>query len=62
MTVSELISLLQAVPGTSRVWMGYDGNIVVTEPAEVECLANDLAIGDCWWEVYPGDTVILCRK
>lgn len=61
MTVNELITALQKVDGESRVWMGYDGNIVVTEPASVTQVGDEWN-GDCWWAVHPGDVVILCTK
>ena len=61
MKVNELITELQKVNGESRVWMGYDGNIVVTEPASVISVHEEWN-GDCWWEVQPGDVVILCTK
>lgn len=61
MKVRDLIVKLQQVNGESRVFMGYDGNIVVTEPAEVEQIQVG-AIGACWFHVEAGDVVILCTK
>jgi len=60
MKAKELIAELQKIDGESRVFMGYDGNIVVEESGSVEYLENESQIGDCWWHVKPGDTVILC--
>lgn len=62
MKVKDLITALQKVNGESRVFMGYDGNIVVTEPAVVAQIASEGAIGTCWFAVQPGDVVILCTK
>ena len=62
MKVRDLIEALQKVNDDSRVFMGYDGNIVVTEPAEVEQILFDYSVGDCWHDVEPGDVVILCTK
>lgn len=61
MKVCDLIKELQKMNGDSRVFMGYDGNVVVTEPASVILVGTDWN-GDCWWEVKRGDTVILCAK
>jgi hypothetical protein len=58
--VKELIAELQKVNGESRVFMGYDGNMVVTEPESVELITEENQIGECWYRVKPGDTVILC--
>jgi hypothetical protein len=63
MTVKELIVLLEMMPGDAKVFMGYDGNTVVTEPASVE-LAGETEdqIPDCWWSVHPGDVIIICNE
>lgn len=58
MTVKELILELQTLDGDSRVFMGYDGNIVVTESSYVIAPRED-EIRHCWWSVKPGDVVIL---
>lgn len=62
MIVKELIEQLQKVDGGSRVFMGYDGDIVITEAKAVEYLAVEKQIGPCWWRAKVGDTVILCAK
>lgn len=62
MIVSELIDALQKLDGNSRVFMGYDGNVVVTEAHEVVSPTSEDVIRDCWWHVKPGDTVILCKR
>jgi len=62
MKVRELVAELQKQDGESRVFMGYDGNIVVTEPHSVELMATENQIGSCWYRVKPGDTVILCDE
>jgi hypothetical protein len=62
MTARELIAQLENVPGDSKVFMAYDGNIVVTEPANVDYMTFQNRIGNCWWGVKIGDTVILCVK
>lgn len=62
MKVRELIAKLLEVDVESRVFMGYDGNVVVTEPSDVEQIANDGAVGNCWYSVHPGDVVILCDE
>jgi hypothetical protein len=59
MKVKELIAELQKIDGESRVFMGYDGNIVVTPVLAVEFIATENQIGDCWYRVKQGDTVIL---
>lgn len=59
MKVKELIAELQKIEGESRVFMGYDGNIVVTSAASVEFMADESQIGSCWHRVGRGDTVIL---
>jgi hypothetical protein len=59
MKVKELIEQLQAVNPEARVFMGYDGNIVVTEADEAEELTSEAAIGNCWCDVKVGDVVIL---
>ena len=63
MTVKELIKALLEMPLKSKVFMGYDGNIVVTEPASVE-LAGETEdqIPSCWWSVHPGDVIIRCNE
>ena len=59
MTVQELIVELQKIDGQSRVFLGYDGNVVVTESSAVEYIASEQQTGKCWWGVKRGDTVIL---
>jgi hypothetical protein len=59
MTVKELILELQKRNGDARVFAGYDGNIVVTEPFSVISPVEE-EIRDCWWSVKSGDVVILC--
>lgn len=61
MKVKDLIAKLQGRDRESRVFMGYDGNIVVTEPFSVVSPTKE-EIGNCWWSVKPGDTVILCDE
>lgn len=62
MKVKELITELQEKDQESRVFMGYDGNIVVTEPYQVICPAAENELHDCWWKVELGDTIILCDE
>jgi hypothetical protein len=62
MKVKELIQELQKRDGEARVFMGYDGNVVVTEPLSVESLIDEKQIGGCWYSVKPGDVVILCDE
>jgi hypothetical protein len=59
MKVKELIAELQKINGESRVFMGYDGDIVVTPALTVEFISTEHQIGNCWYQVQPGDTVIL---
>jgi hypothetical protein len=59
MLVKELIEQLQKMNPDARVFMGYDGNIVVTESGEVEEMKSDKDIGGCWYSVRVGDVVIL---
>jgi len=59
MTVKELIEQLQKVNPDARVFMGYDGNVVVTESGEVEEIKTEEQIHDCWWRTKVGDVVIL---
>ena len=59
MIVKQLIEELQKVNPEAKVFMGYDGNIVVTESDSVEEITSDAAIGTCWWSVHVGDVVIL---
>lgn len=59
MLVCELIYLLKAVNPEAKVHMGYDGNIVVTQPVDIEEILGENQIGDCWWQVHAGDVVIL---
>jgi hypothetical protein len=62
MTVKELIAALSKQDPNARVFMGYDGNVVVTESDEVEGISCEWQIGDCWFSVKPGDVVILCAE
>lgn len=59
MIVKELIEQLQKVNQNARVFTGYDSNIVVTRPVEVEEIASEQAIGACWYSVKIGDVIIL---
>ena len=59
MKVKELIEQLQKTNPDARVFMGYDSNIVVTEPNGVEEIISDNSIGSCWYSVNVGDVVIL---
>ena len=59
MIVKELIEQLKKVNPNARVFTGYDGNIVVTEPDAVEEIKSEDAIGSCWYSVHVGDVVIL---
>jgi hypothetical protein len=59
MKVKELIEQLQTKNPEARVFMGYDGNIVVTEPDSVEAITSENEIGNCWWDTKIGDVVIL---
>lgn len=59
MVVKELIEQLNKLNPEAKVFMGYDGNVVVEESGEVEYIASDEQIGDCWWSVKVGDVVIL---
>lgn len=59
MKVKELIELLQEVNPDAEVFMGYDGNIVVTKPEAVDEIKFENAIGNCWHSVKVGDVVIL---
>jgi hypothetical protein len=60
MKVKELIAELQKVDGESRVFMGYDGNMVVTKPSHVEILLTEKQLGEWCLPAKIGDTVILC--
>ena len=62
MKVKHLITELQKIDGDARVFMGYDGNIVVTEPDAVEYIKEENQIGSCWFRINIGDVVILCDK
>jgi hypothetical protein len=62
MTVGELIAELQKVDKDSRIFMGYDGDVVVTEPSGVEAILSEEQIGSCWYSVKVGDVVILCAS
>jgi hypothetical protein len=62
MKVKELIEQLQKVDGESKVFMAYDGNIVVTEPRAVKQMRYPRQIGAYWHRVEVGDTVILCDR
>jgi len=57
--VRELISQLEKSDPEARVFMGYDGNIVVTPAYEVEFMKSENDIAQCWWSVKPGDVVIV---
>jgi hypothetical protein len=59
MKVKELIEKLQKVNPEARCFMGYDGDVVVTEPTEVEEIFSKKAIAPCWLSVEVGDVVIL---
>ena len=59
MKVKELIKLLQQVNQEADVHMGYDGNIVTTQPVAVEEIISENDIGNCWWQVKIGNVVIL---
>lgn len=61
-TAHELIKALIHVPSDARVWMGYDGDIVVTSAAAVEHIESEKQIGDCWYRVQVGDVVILSEE
>ena len=60
MKVKDLIHELQQKDPNSRVFMGYDGNIVVVEAYMVVSTTRE-TIRNCWWRVRPGDTVILSQ-
>lgn len=62
MKVKDLIAELQKIDPESRVLMGYDGNVVVTESESVEFMVTERQIGSCWYSVKLGDTVILCNR
>ena len=49
MTVKELISKLNKVNPDARVFMGYDGNVVVTESGSVEEIKSKKQIGYSWF-------------
>ena len=59
--VKDLIVLLQGMNPDAVVFMGYDGNIVVTRPVGVVEIASEEDMGDCWFRVQIGDVVILSR-
>ena len=59
MTVAELIDQLELMPAGARVFMGYDGDIVVAESRGVEEIQTERQIGSCWYRVKVGDVVIL---
>ena len=62
MTVAELIEKLQKLGienQNAKVFMGYDGDIVVTESKDVEFIESETQIGACWYSVKPGAVVIL---
>lgn len=62
MKVKQLIEKLEKVNSEARVFMGYDGDVVVTEPTEVEEILSEGALGSCWYSVSVGDVVILSYK
>ena len=62
MLVKELITRLETVDGDARVFMGYDGNVVVTEPDEVVLVTDEEEMPICWYSVESGDVVILCAE
>lgn len=62
MTAAQLRMLLDGVPPDARVWMGYDGDIVVTSAAAIEHIESEKQIGDCWYRVQVGDVVILSEE
>lgn len=59
MKVKELIALLKTVNPEGRVFHGYDGNVVVTEPGTVEEVTEENQVRNCWFRVKVGDVVIL---
>ena len=62
MKVKELIELLNTVNPEARVFHGYDGDIVLTEPDEIMTIVNEADIGICWFRAKIGDVVITERK
>lgn len=63
MTVRELIRELEEMNPDSTVFMGYDSNVVVTEPFSVVApTEEELEDACCWWGVNLGDVVILCDE
>jgi hypothetical protein len=62
MKVKELIAELEKINPESRVFMGYDGNVVVTEPYLIEYIWYENQIGSYWYSMKEGDTVILCSE
>ena len=62
MTVAGLVEKLQKLGiehQNDRVFMGYDGDVVVTEPIDVEAITSESQISSCWFSVKPGAVVIL---
>jgi hypothetical protein len=59
MKVKELIEQLQKVDQEANVFLGYDGNIVITEPVSVQQIGTNDQIPVCWWRAGIGDVVIL---
>lgn len=62
MTASELIAQLQDLPPNTRIFMGYDGNVVVERADKVLLCETEGDIYRCWYAMDPGDAVILCRR
>lgn len=62
MKIKELLSELNKQDPEAKVWLGYDGNIVVTEAVCVETPRSEAEIGDCWWRFELGDVVILSKE
>jgi hypothetical protein len=58
MKVKELVTILNQVDQEARIFCGYDGNIVVTEPGEVAVVEYENEIRPCWHSVKVGDVVI----
>lgn len=59
MIVKELIALLQTVNPEARIFHGYDGDVVLTEPGTILTIKSEEDISTCWYSVKVGDVVIL---
>lgn len=59
MTVEDLIRELQKMNPAANVFMGFNGNDVVTEPFYVDTIRRKKEIGEYWIGPKIGDVVLL---